>query len=246
MPIKKHIPNSISLLNLLSGSVAVTEAIQGRLTNAAILIVLASIFDFFDGFAARLLHVKSDIGKELDSLADVISFGLAPSLMLMSLIRQNDAITTTGVIAPYLPYTALLIAAFSGLRLAKFNIDERQTESFIGLPTPANAFFILSLPFIIAGDASGQFGLLSKIAGSLPFQLALIPVSCYLLNSEIKLFALKFAHGFGFSANRIRYLFLLLALVLLLLFRYAGIPLVILSYLLISVLNKHENNKTSA
>ncbi len=232
--VKKHIPNFITQLNLLSGSVAVILAVEGRLLPAAVLVGLAAVFDFFDGFIARLLHVNSEIGKELDSLADVISFGLTPSVILFSLIRNNSALEPVSGILFYLPYAALLIAAFSALRLAKFNLDTRQTTSFLGLPTPANAMFIASLPLFTGSQALQNAGFISTLAGSIYFQLALIPVSCYLLVSEIPLFALKFASGFSFAANKLKYSLVIGSVIALIVFKWAGIPLIVVLYLLIS------------
>lgn len=240
MLLKKHIPNTITLFNLLSGSIAAILAIEGQLQLAAALVGLAALFDFFDGFVARMLHVKSDIGKELDSLADVISFGLIPALILFCLIRNNPQLDVFDGIAWLLPYTALLVAAFSALRLAKFNIDTRQADSFLGLPTPANALFIVSLALISGEGALQQAGLLSVIVGNLWFQLALIPVSCFLLTSEIPLFAMKFSNGFSFSANKLRYIFLLIALVAIITIQWAAIPVIVIIYILLSVLWKEE------
>lgn len=232
--IKNQIPNSITLLNLLSGSVAAIMAVEGHLVIAAALVGLAAVFDFFDGFFARLLHVKSEIGKELDSLADVISFGLTPSLVLFIMLRENTGFQPQTGILSYLPYTALLIAAFSALRLAKFNLDTRQTSSFLGLPTPANALFIVSLPLFTGSQALQDAGFLSALAGSIYFQVALIPVSCYLLVSEIPLFALKFSNGFSFAANKLKYSLVLGSVIALILFKWAGIPLIVVLYILIS------------
>lgn len=238
--IKKHLPNSITILNLISGSVAAIQAIEGNLPLAAALVGLAAIFDFFDGFTARLLHVKSEIGKELDSLADVISFGLTPAIVLFCMIRDNPAIHSFSWMAAMLPYAALLIAGFSALRLAKFNLDTRQTDSFIGLPTPANALFIISLPLFAGKEALQNAGLLSVLAGNLYFQLALIPVSCFLLVSELPLFALKFSDGFTYGANKIKYIFLLTSVIALIALKWAGIPLIVVVYILISFLKKNK------
>jgi len=232
--LKKHIPNSITLLNLLSGSVAAIMAVEGQLIIAAALVGLAAVFDFLDGFFARLLHVKSEIGKELDSLADVISFGLTPSVILFIMIRENAALQPQSGILSFLPYTALLIAAFSALRLARFNIDTRQTTSFLGLPTPANAIFIASLPFFTGSQAFQDAAYLSEVVGSIYFQVALIPVSCYLLVSEIPLFALKFSNGFSTAANKLKYILALGSVILLIIFKWAGIPLIVVLYILIS------------
>jgi len=238
--IKKHIPNSITLLNLVSGSVAVILAVEGQIITAVALVGLAAVFDFFDGFFARLLHVKSEIGKELDSLADVISFGLTPSVILFCLIRENPALQSYQGLSGILPYSALLIAAFSALRLAKFNLDTRQSTSFLGLPTPANALFIVSLALISGSQALQEAGLLSSIAGNLYFQLALIPLSCFLLVSEIPLFAIKFSDGFSFSANKLKYIFALFTVIALIAFQWAGIPIVVILYVAISTIAGQE------
>lgn len=241
MPLKKHIPNIITALNLLSGSVAIILVLDGQRQFAALLIGLAALFDFFDGFAARLLHVKSETGKELDSLADVISFGLAPAIFLYALIQENlaSAGTLNGWVA-LLPYLALLIAAFSAMRLAKFNLDTRQTDSFLGLPTPANALFIVTLSLITGKSALQDAGVMSEIAGNIWFQLMLIPVSCALLVSEIPLFSLKFSRGFTFRKNVLKYLIALIALALVLLTGWAAVPLIVLVYILLSVVAGKE------
>jgi CDP-diacylglycerol--serine O-phosphatidyltransferase len=242
MSIKKHIPNSITLLNLMSGSAAAIAAMNGQMGAAVALTGLAAVFDFFDGFAARLLHVKSETGKELDSLADVVSFGFTPSVILFSLISDNAAMITSEGIAFLLPYASLLIGAFSALRLAKFNLDTRQTDSFLGLPTPANAMFIVSLPLITGSSAIQDAGIISLVAGSLWFQLLLIPASCYLLICEIPLFALKFPNGFAFSANRVKYLFLILSVFALIALKWAGIPVIIILYILISLFSERKKS----
>ncbi len=238
--IKKHIPNSITLLNLFSGSMAVIVALEGSLLLASALLGLSAVFDFFDGFVARLLKVKSDIGKELDSLADVISFGLAPSVILFYLIREHTRVLQPGW-TDYVPYTALLIAGFSALRLAKFNLDTRQTDSFLGLPTPANALFIASLPFFSGPAAVQDAGWLTVLAGNPVFLLVLIPVSCIMLVSEIPLLAMKFSHGFSFKDNKLKYLLVLLAIAGFLFLQWASIPLLVMAYVLISLAGRNGN-----
>jgi len=241
-PIISQIPNMVTLLNLLSGSVSVIMVLSGETLFAAILVGLAAIFDFFDGFLARLLKVKSAIGKELDSLADVVSFGLVPALFLFMLLRNNPGLGQAEVVTGLIPYFALLIGAFSAYRLAFFNLDTRQTDSFRGLPTPANAIFIVSLS-LIAGEAPlFDAGVISSFAGNLWVQLLLIPLSCWLLVSDIPMFALKFSRGFGVSQNKTRYLFLLLSVLLLVFFRFGGIPLIIVMYIMISLFTEGEKN----
>lgn len=204
MQIKKHIPNSITCCNLLSGSVAVMMAAEGNFKLAFLFILLGAAFDFCDGMSARALKVSSNIGKELDSLADCVTFGLAPAVMLMQAIRLQTA--QSNYEWGWWAAVALLMAAFSALRLAKFNVDERQTTSFIGLATPANALFWASL--------LADFPQLASYAMWMPFaMIAQMLVSCWLLVSEIPFFSLKF-HNLTWADNKVRYIFLIGAVVL--------------------------------
>ena len=233
--IKAQIPNTLTLLNLMLGSAAIIHVMTGELKLAAILIAIAAVCDFLDGFAARLLNVKSEMGKELDSLADVVSFGVAPSIFLFTAIKTNP---DPGIFAGMLntiAYVALFIGAFSGYRLAKFNLDKRQTDSFLGLPTPANAIFIISVSLIGTSALTSNSGFIYLVSSNIWFQLLIIPVSCWLLISEIPLFALKFNRGFGFNANRPRYIFLFISLLNILFFGWAGLPLIIILYIAISL-----------
>ena len=233
--LKSQVPNALTMLNLMLGSAAIIHVLNGRLLLAAVLIAFAAIFDFFDGFAARLLKVNSEIGKQLDSLADVVSFGVAPAIFLFTAIKNN---TEPGIFQEYqhvLAYAALLIGAFSGYRLAKFNLDLRQTSSFIGLPTPANAIFIIPLVLIASGALPSANQFMVFISSNIWFQLLIIPLSCWMLVSEIPLFALKFSKEDGASAKRVKYIFLGLSLSLVLLLGWSGLPLVILLYILLSV-----------
>jgi CDP-diacylglycerol--serine O-phosphatidyltransferase len=237
--IKAQIPNTLTLFNLMLGVAAVIHVLNGALVLAAVLIAFAALFDFLDGFAARLLNVKSEIGKELDSLADVVSFGVAPAVFLFTAIKSNP---NPGVFEGFnsgLAYAALLIAAFSGYRLAKFNLDLRQTDSFLGLPTPANAIFIIPISLFATGVLHADFAFVQWIASNIWFQLLIIPLSCWLLVSEIPLFSLKFKHGFGFKANRIKYIFLILSLLGMVILGWAGIPSIILIYIALSLLTKN-------
>lgn len=201
---RKYIPNTITSCNLLSGTVAVWMATQGQFTWALLFIILGAMFDFCDGASARFLGVSSPIGKELDSLADLITFGLAPSMMLCESIRI--ATEHSNYAWGYASLIALLMAAFSGLRLAKFNCDERQTDSFIGLATPANALFWASL--------IATFPDMPSWRAFMPWlMMALMLVSCYLLVSEIPFFSLKF-HNFAWKENSVRFIFLIGCVVL--------------------------------
>lgn len=234
----RHIPNAITSLNLLSGALSVVSAWNGDLTGAALWIVFASFLDFADGFAARLLGAYSAIGKELDSLADVVSFGLAPSTILYLLLREaweNSGVWVLGSFDAgwWLCLPAMLPAVFAALRLAKFNVDQRQSTSFIGLPTPAFALFVCALPFL---SATGSFFAAWLL---IPYVLwAVIAFFCFLMVSEIPMFALKFS-SYSFGPNKLRYFFLMVSLVLLLVFSWTGLAGVILLYVLLSVINNN-------
>ena len=243
--IRKNVPNFITCLNILSGSLAVIFALKGQLTIAVVLIIIASIFDFLDGVAARLLKAYSPMGKELDSLADMISFGLAPGILMFVMLEYS--LFGTNVQAENildLPFgeillmsASMLIPAFSGLRLAKFNIDTRQTDSFIGLPTPANALFITSLALIT------EHGIYEKLDSFIlqPIVLLIITITLsFLLISELPMFSLKFKN-LTWKDNHIRFIFLSISLVLILTFNIYGIAAAILSFILISVLLKLGN-----
>lgn len=227
MIIKKHIPNTITCCNLICGCIATGLAFKGDLQWALGFIILGAIFDFFDGFAARMLHVSSPIGKELDSLADDITFGMAPATIVYSLLTKIIYPEWAESFSEYIPYIAFVIAAFSALRLAKFNLDERQTTSFIGLPTPANALFWGSL-------AIGLYEYFITWEYSIYVLILLVFLSSYLLIAEIPMFALKIK-TFSWRDNKLRYIFLLSSVVLLCLLGIAGLSAVILWYVILSV-----------
>lgn len=215
--IKKHLPNAITCANLFTGCVAMVYAFNGDIKSSIYFIALSGLFDFFDGFAARLLHVKSAIGKELDSLADVISFGLLPSVIMFKLlcyVVPQDSI---------IPYFAFVIAIFSALRLAKFNIDTEQSENFKGLNTPTNAVFIASIPHL--SSFSNLYLLL--------FTIALV---CYLLVCNVKLFSLKFSH-YAWSANKFKYIFLILSALSFSFLMFAAVPLILIFYFVFSTIH---------
>jgi CDP-diacylglycerol---serine O-phosphatidyltransferase len=234
---KKHIPNTISLLNMLSGCIAVVYAFEDRLCISAGLIFLAALFDFLDGFFARILKVQSPAGKELDSFSDLISFGLAPAVIIFVLISKGLlAVEDRWIITDVLPFVAFLITLYSAIRLAKFNTDTRPKDRFYGLPTPANAILIGSLPLILHQN-SILFGVspepLQTLIRSPLFLVLLTLVLSSLLISNISLISLKF-YSFRWSENKVQYLFLFTSLLLLLMFFYAGIPLLIIAYFLFS------------
>ena len=200
-------------------------AFENHYEWAFLFIVLSAVFDFFDGMLARLLHAYSNIGKDLDSLADDVSFGVAPSVMVFSLLRETCP--DTGI-SSWLPYTAFLIAVFSALRLAKFNNDTRQTTSFIGLPVPANALFWASLvvgfhPWLTDGTVNPLV------------LLVLVCLSSWLLVSEVPMFSLKFKN-LSWADNKLRFLFLLVCVVLLVCLQVKGLAACIVWYVLLSLL----------
>ena len=218
----KHIPNAITCCNLLCGAVAVILATKGGQADMALaFIVLGAIFDFFDGMVARLLGVSSPIGKELDSLADVITFGLAPSVMVYTFVKE------LGAVPHWVAVSSLVMAAFSALRLAKFNLDTRQQTTFLGLPTPANALFWASLLMSRPEWTDSKTMAYLILIG--------VALSCLLLVSEIPMFALKFKN-FGLQGNGVRYGFLLVSAAILMWLRVDGIWLVVLLYVVVSVM----------
>lgn len=221
---KKHIPNFITLLNLFCGSVAVIFAVNGNMLATALFVFLGIFFDFFDGLLARKLNVQSELGLQLDSLADMVTSGLVPGLVMFYLLELSN-------INSYLPYLGLLITLASAYRLANFNIDENQTDSFIGLPTPANALLILSLPLIMEFQNNE---VMNAIILNKWFLIGITLLSCYLLNANIKLIALKFKNR-SFKDNKARYILIILSIVLLVIFQFAAIPLIIASYIIISL-----------
>ncbi len=225
---KKHIPNILTCCNLACGCLSVMAALSGNLESAALWIIASAFFDFFDGFAARLLKVSSPIGKELDSLSDVVSFGVAPAMIIYTWLSRclyefppHQINTFTSL----LPVTVLIVPVLSAVRLAKFNLDERQTTHFLGLPTPANALFLSFIP-----TAAERMTILNNfwVVWLLTLFLAI------LLVSEITMISLKFKDFKFKGINIARYLLLLVGILLILLFRMGAFPIIILAYLLIS------------
>lgn len=223
---KRHIPNTITCLNLFSGCIGILMVLKGDYTAALYCVLASGIFDFFDGLVARALHVKSAIGKELDSLADVISFGFLPGMVMYTMLQQVNS-------HPYLPLFGFLITIFSALRLAKFNIDERQTSDFIGVNTPMNTFLIISLPFV----AQTYPAILNNIA----VLASITVVSSLLLVSELKLFSMKLS-SLAWKDNKFKYLFLLTAIVLLLIFKILAVPMIFMAYIVFSILHFKANS----
>ncbi|MCF8367559.1 MAG: CDP-alcohol phosphatidyltransferase family protein [Bacteroidales bacterium] len=235
---KKHIPNTITLINLFCGCLSVVFAFENNLIFASLFIGIAAVFDFFDGFMARILHAGSPIGKQLDSLADVVSFGLAPGVIIYQLLLMNINLPQWKLEGIYLiPLVAFLIPMFSALRLAKFNIDERQLEVFYGLPTPANALLIASIPLIL-NQSTFVFGLdysfIKIILSNSFFLISLSLLLSWLLVAEIPLFSLKFKN-FKWEKNKYRFFLIIISVILFVLVQFAAIPLIIFTYILLSL-----------
>lgn len=229
MNIGKYIPNTITCLNLVSGCIASVMAFEGNLLFALLWIVAAAVFDFFDGLAARALKAYSPMGKELDSLADVVSFGVAPGMILFTSLRIWASSSSVGCLSEYIPYLAFVVPAFSGLRLAKFNIDERQTTSFIGLPVPAHALLWSSAAYSL------QEWLLSGQTWVAVVMIAAFCATSYLLVSEVPMFSLKIK-SLSWKGNELRYILIIASVLLIITFGFIGISGAILLYILLSVI----------
>lgn len=223
MNLLKHLPNAMTCGNLLCGCIGLVMALRGHLETAAWLIGLAAILDFGDGFVARLVNVSGPFGKELDSLADVVTFGVLPATIVFQLCWFQD-------LGP-ISYAAFLIAVLSALRLANFNIDTRQSESFIGLPVPANAMLIAAFPLMERYQT--QYDAIWKNDVALGMMIAF----SFMLVSDVPLFALKFK-SFRWAENRIKFSFLIGSALLLLFLQFAAIPLIILLYIIVSLFTK--------
>lgn len=216
---RKNIPNFLTCCNLACGCLGIISLLEGWNTPVAYFVWAAGIFDFLDGFAARLLKISSPLGKELDSLADMVSFGMVPALFMYTLIALESPFS-------YIPYVAILMAVCSALRLAIFNLDETQSDAFKGLPTPANAFFITALPFLPSPVYDIVYSPLILTALTIVFSLLLV--------SRFELFALKFKN-FAWADNKVRFTFLGLAVLLLVILKLAALPLIILLYIALSL-----------
>jgi CDP-diacylglycerol--serine O-phosphatidyltransferase len=233
--IKKHIPNAITCCNLVSGCVATVFALGGQVGMALLFIIIGAVFDFFDGMSARLLGVSSPIGKELDSLADDVTFGVAPATIAFFELGVMDYPSWLEPARGVLPFFAYVMAAFAALRLAKFNLDERQAMGFIGLPTPANALFWGSL-VVGMGD----------VLESSPYMvfvvLALIVASSVVMVSELPMFALKFKH-WGWKGNELKYVFLITCLPLIAVFRLSAFAVIVAWYVILSIYANRKGTK---
>ncbi|MDR0229622.1 MAG: CDP-alcohol phosphatidyltransferase family protein [Flavobacteriaceae bacterium] len=243
---KKHIPNAITLLNLLSGCIALIYAFDDNIEMTFFWVCMGIFLDYWDGFLARILNVKSELGLQLDSLADMVTSGVVPGLVIykqLANIQENQEIYNLTPETYYMgvvPYLGFIITLGAAYRLAKFNIDKRQTESFIGLPTPGNALFIISLPLIVSTtNSEAIIALLSN-----PYLLVGVALlSAFLMNAELPLFSLKIKPN-NLGAYKLQLGFVALSIILIIVLQYLAIPVIILSYILLSVI-KNMTTKTA-
>ena len=234
MSFKKHIPNILTCTNLFCGCLAIIAAFKWNLTWASYLIGICALLDFLDGMSSRYFIACSNMGKQLDSLADMVSFGVVPGIIMYQLLGFTNPIImsrATGTGFESISLIALLIPVFSALRLAKFNIDTRQSDSFIGLPTPANAILICSLPLVYMYDELQIVHYLNNLY----FLISLTLLTCYLLISKIPMFSFKFKDA-GWVNNKVRYVFLGIALILLVAIHFTAIPIIIFLYIILSII----------
>ncbi len=258
MTIKKHIPNLLTLGNLLCGTIATIAAVNDAYVAAAILVVLGIVFDFFDGFAARILKVSGELGKQLDSLADMVTSGVVPGIIMFKLLgsplEANSTLSSSldtnvvdlgmtifigGNTFYLVQFVGLMLTLAACYRLANFNIDTRQSDSFIGLPTPAMSLFVISLPLI---QKYGGYDSLDSIINTTYFLIGVTLVLSYLMNAEIPLFSLKFK-TFAFKENKLKYLFLMGSFVILCILKFIAIPVLLTSYVCLSFVSNLQQRQ---
>lgn len=230
---KKHLANFVTTLNLICGCFGIGYLFNYDIITASYFVFIAAIFDFLDGFVARKLNAQSPFGKDLDSLADVVSFGVLPGLIMFVLL--NLCFEDSEGWQHYLPYSSFLIPVFSALRLAKFNNDTKQKENFIGLPTPANALFIASIPFIIQMNNADESNYITELFGNPGFLSGLVIILSFLLVSPLPLFSLKLT-SLTWKDNSYRYIFLGVSVILILLFKFLAVPLILVIYIILSII----------
>lgn len=241
MNFKKHIPNIFTLGNLLCGTLATVLAVSGYFEMTALFVVLGIFLDFFDGFFARIFKVSGELGKQLDSLADMVTSGVVPGIVLFILLGNNQQIpyeiNTEFKVSMGLPLIGLLVTLAACYRLAKFNLDTRQSESFIGLPTPAMSLFIVSLPLV---QMHSDVDFVKDLIGNNYFLIGIAILLSFLMNSELSLFSLKFKN-YGIKENLFKYILITISIVLIVAFEYLSVPIIIMSYILLSILNNFKN-----
>ena len=249
MNIKKHIPNLFTLGNLFCGTLATIFAVQGQFEMTAIFVVLGIVFDFFDGFLARILNVSGELGKQLDSLADMVTSGVAPGLVMFYLLADHslfqfsnlEIVNWFGIKSQPIQLIGLLLTLAACYRLARFNIDTRQSESFIGLPTPAMSLFVISLPLI---QLNTDIEFVKEMISNNYFLIAITLLLSYLMNAELPLFSLKFKN-YRIKNNVFKYLLILLSVILLISAQYLAIPIIIVVYVILSVIDNINTKKNA-
>jgi CDP-diacylglycerol--serine O-phosphatidyltransferase len=249
MTLKKHIPNLITLGNLFCGILATIFAVYADFENAALFVVTGILFDFFDGFAARLLNVSGELGKQLDSLADMVTSGVAPGIILYKMMIINSEFYLNGVLdwsnlnnkpsVINIGLLGLFVTLGACYRLANFNIDTRQSDSFIGLPTPAMSLFVISLPLI---QEYSNIEFVNNLISNNYFLIAVSLLLTFLMNAELPLFSLKFKE-YSIKNNLVKYLFLMVSLLMIIFLQYISIPLIIIFYVVLSIFS-NTTNKT--
>ncbi|GAB7256592.1 CDP-alcohol phosphatidyltransferase family protein [Polaribacter sp. OB-PA-B3] len=237
---KKHIPNLLTLGNLFCGTIATILAVNNNFVYAGLFVVLGIFFDFFDGFAARLLNVSGELGKQLDSLADMVTSGVVPGIIMFKLIGDKQIGSVIFIdefnLPTILPFIGLILTLGACYRLAKFNIDTRQSESFIGLPTPAMSLFVISLPLILEYS---NIELVNNLIRNNYFLITITLILTYLMNAELPLFSLKFKN-YAVKNNIIKYLFLMISLFMIISLQYLSIPLIITIYVILSLISNSK------
>lgn len=242
---KQHIPNIVTLCNLASGCVGLVLAFQGELAWAAAMVFVGAAFDFADGFVARALKVPSELGKQLDSLSDLVTFGVLPATLLMVVLTNQPQVANEtvrlmkrAISEPYQWYQLAplyIVALGAAYRLGKFNIDTRQTTSFLGLPSPANGIFFaaLVLGIVLQQFPEAWMGMISHVN---TFYILALAFSLLMI-SEIPMFAMK-VNGIGWKGNQFRYILLIVAILSIILFKFAGVALTIVAYIILSIIEK--------
>lgn len=241
MTLKRYIPNLLTLGNLFCGTVATIFAVQGDFSSAGLFVVIGIAFDFFDGFAARLLNVSGELGKQLDSLADMVTSGVVPGIIVYQLFIENNSNVVATNTVNYLPFLGLFLTLGAGYRLAKFNIDTRQTDLFIGMPTPAMSLFVISLPLI---QEYSTIEFVQNLIANNYFLIAITLLLTYLMNAEISLFSLKFK-TYSLKNNLMKYFFLVLSTGMLVFLEYVSVPLIILLYVFLSLIRNTRKKSAS-
>lgn len=240
MTLIKHIPNLITLGNLFCGTIATIYAVEGAFFQAGLFVVFGIFLDFFDGFIARILNVTGELGKQLDSLADMVTSGLVPGIIMFNLLTKNQNILDLSLSSVLVPFFGLVLTLGACYRLAKFNIDTRQLNSFIGLPTPAMSLFVISLPLI---QQSSEIEFIQNLISNNYFLFGIALLLTYLMNAELPLFSLKFKE-YSVKNNAVKYLFLLISLLLIFCLDYLSIPLIVLLYVLLSMIINYRKRRS--